>query len=585
MPFDAVTVGCIADELNHFFSEGRIDKIYMPSRSDVILSIRAHGENKRLLISCNPSFPRVHITKSTRENPITPPGFCMLLRKHLTNGKILNISSPGGDRIIVFLIECRNELGDTVEKKLIVELFGKNSNIILLHENGLIADCVRHIDNSLSRERIVLPGLPYFPPTPQEKLSPSQASPDTVKGLLSKCDPTKKADSFILENFAGLSPLVCREIVYLWGADSDLSISSKSGLADAICFYMDKLAKKNFSPVTLWDKSGKPIDFSCIEIRQYGSTLNTKKAEYLSEALDEFYSEKERKNILREKGGALLKTVETLLARCWKKASLQEESILSSKGCEKYKVKGDLIISNIYKLNKGDRTLVTENFYADPPEEITIALDVNLTPSENAQKYYRRYNKLKNTAEKAALQYEHSLEDIRYLESVQNALNQCEDLSVIGEIREELESLGYVKASHSKLKRNQKPALSKPAEFISSDGFTIYVGKNNRQNDYLTLKMSSSKDIWFHTKGFPGSHTVIACGGREVPDTTLNEAACLAAYYSKARGSAQIPVDYCPIKNVKKPSGAKPGMVIYDNYNTAYVTPDEEQISKMRNNI
>ena len=585
MPFDAVTVGCIADELNHFFSEGRIDKIYMPSRSDVILSIRAHGENKRLLISCNPSFPRVHITKSSRENPITPPGFCMLLRKYLTNGKILNISSPGGDRIIVFLIESRNALGDTVEKKLIVELFGKNSNIILLHENGLIADCVRHIDNSLSRERIVLPGLPYFPPTPQEKLSPSQASPDTVKGLLSKCDPTKKADSFILENFAGLSPLVCREIVYLWGADSDLSISSKSGLADAICFYMDKLAKKNFSPVTLWDKSGKPIDFSCIEIRQYGSTLNTKKAEYLSEALDEFYNEKERKNILREKGGALLKTVETLLARCWKKASLQEESILSSKGCEKYKVKGDLIISNIYKLNKGDRTLITENFYADPPEEITIALDVNLTPSENAQKYYRRYNKLKNTAEKAALQYEHSLEDIRYLESVQNALNQCEDLSVIGEIREELESLGYVKASHSKLKRNQKPTLSKPAEFISSDGFTIYVGKNNRQNDYLTLKMSSSKDIWFHTKGFPGSHTVIACGGREVPDTTLNEAACLAAYYSKARGSAQIPVDYCPIKNVKKPSGAKPGMVIYDNYNTAYVTPDEEQISKMRNNI
>ena len=585
MPFDAVTVGCIADELNHFFSEGRIDKIYMPSRSDVILSIRAHGENKRLLISCNPSFPRVHITKSSRENPITPPGFCMLLRKYLTNGKILNISSPGGDRIIVFLIESRNALGDTVEKKLIVELFGKNSNIILLHENGLIADCVRHIDNSLSRERIVLPGLPYFPPTPQEKLSPSQASPDTVKGLLSKCDPTKKADSFILENFAGLSPLVCREIVYLWGADSDLSISSKSGLADAICFYMDKLAKKNFSPVTLWDKSGKPIDFSCIEIRQYGSTLNTKKAEYLSEALDEFYNEKERKNILREKGGALLKTVETLLARCWKKASLQEESILSSKGCEKYKVNGDLIISNIYKLNKGDRTLITENFYADPPEEITIALDVNLTPSENAQKYYRRYNKLKNTAEKAALQYEHSLEDIRYLESVQNALNQCEDLSVIGEIREELESLGYVKASHSKLKRNQKPTLSKPAEFISSDGFTIYVGKNNRQNDYLTLKMSSSKDIWFHTKGFPGSHTVIACGGREVPDTTLNEAACLAAYYSKARGSAQIPVDYCPIKNVKKPSGAKPGMVIYDNYNTAYVTPDEEQISKMRNNI
>ena len=582
MPFDAVTVGCIADELNTLLSDGRIDKIYMPSRSDIILSVRAHGENSKLLLSCNPSFPRVHISKTSRENPIAPPGFCMLLRKHLSNARILKISSPRGERIIEILTECRNELGDTVNKKLTAELFGKNSNIILLHENGVIADCVRHIDSSISRERILLPGLQYFPPPPQDKIKPENATPDVVKSLIAKTDPTKKADSFILENFSGISPLICREIVYLWGADTDMTVGAKSGLPEAICFYMDKLSKKKFTPVTLWEKGGKPYDFSCIEIRQYGSNLLCEKAEYLCTALDTFFNEKERKNILREKAGTLLKAVETLLSRCWKKASLQEESILSSKGCEKYKIKGDLIISNIYKLKKGDKSLVTENFYADPPETVTIALDENLSPSENAQKYYRRYNKLKNTGEKAAKQYELSLEDIRYLESVQISLMQCEDLSVISEIRDELESLGYIKARSAKSKKQAKPAVTKPAEFISSDGFTIYVGKNNRQNDYLTLKMSSSKDIWFHTKGFPGSHTIVSCSGKDVPDTTLEEAASLAAYYSKARGSAQIAVDYCPVKNIKKPSGAKPGMVIYENYNTAYVTPDEDKIKNMK---
>ncbi len=578
MPFDAVTVGCIAGELSEILTEGRIDKIYMPSKSDIVLSIRAHGENRRLIISCNPSFPRVHFTVSKRENPAAPSGFCMLLRKYLTNGKILSVTQPKDERIINFEIECRNELGDTVVKKLIAELFGKNSNVILLHETGLIADCIRHVDNSLSRERIVLPGLPYFPPAGQNKISPSDVSSEVVKKLISQADPTKKADAFILENFAGLSPLVCREIVHLWGADTDLSIGGKPGLAEAICFYMDKLAQGKYTPVTLWEGK-KPVDFSCIDIRQYGGMYWVKGAELLSVALDEFFGEKEQKNVMKDKGGALLKTVETLLSRCWKKAALQEESILAADGCEKYKVKGDLITSNIYRIQKGDRSLTTENFYSENMEEITIALEHNLTPAENAQKYYRRYNKLKNTAAKAKEQYEHSLEDIKYLESVQNALVQCEQVKEIEEIREELEELGYVRAKAVKGKK-KAPSHAMPAEYISSDGFKIYVGKNNRQNDFLTLKMASSKDIWFHTKGFPGSHTVISCGGKQVPETTMNQAAALAAYFSKARGSAQIPVDYTIIKNVKKPSGAKPGMVIYENYNTAYVTPVEEELPK-----
>ena len=587
MPFDAITVCCVAKELNSALESGRIDKLTMPTKNDVVLHIRAHGENRKLLLSCNPSLPRVHFTTIQRENPLTPPGFCMLLRKHITNGKILSVATPGIERTVIFEIECKNELGDTVIKKLIVELFGKNSNIILLHETGLIGDCIRHIDNSLSRERIILPGLPYYPPTPQNKISPVMATLPIIKELVSKCDPTKKADTFILENFLGLSPLISREIVYLWGSDTDLTVGSKPGLADAIAFYMEKLSNGKFTPVTIWDRQGKPIDFSCTQIRQYGSTLTTVPVHSLCDSLDDFFAEKERKSLIKEKGGTLLKTVENLLARYWKKAALQEESILDAKGCEKYKVKGDLIISNIYKINKGDRTLVTENFYSEDMEEVSIALEHNLTPAENAQKYYKRYNRLKNTAAKAQEQYDKSLEDIRYLESVQTALSLCEQPSDIEEIREELESMGYIRAGRQKKGQKQKSSLFKPSVFESSDGFTIYVGKNNRQNDYLTLKMSSSKDIWFHTKDFPGSHAVISCAahisaGGTVPDTTLTEAACLAAYYSKARGSSQIAVDYCPIKNVKKPSGAKPGMVIYDGYNTAYVTPVESEIDKMK---
>ncbi|MBQ3054262.1 MAG: NFACT family protein [Clostridia bacterium] len=579
MPFDAVTVNCISMELNTALSQGRIDKVYMPTYNDVILLIRAHGQNRRLLLSCNPSFPRVHFTATARENPATPPGFCMLLRKHLTNGKIVKIDSPKNERIISFHIECKNELGDITEKQLIIELFGKNSNIILLHETGIVADCVRHIDNSMSRERIVLPGLPYFLPNPQDKISPDDATEETIKKLLSKCDPTKKADTFILDNFLGVSPLICREIVYLWGSDTDLCVGAKSGLVNAIAFYMEKLATCKFSPVTLWDKNGKPMDFSCIEIRQYADNLTVKNVPLLCEALGEFFEEKERKTILKDKTGALLKTVENLYSRIIKKAALQQESILSAKDCEGYKVKGDLIISNIYKIKKGDKNLITENFYSQNLETVNILLDANLTPAENANKFYKRYNKLKNTGIKAKIQYDRSMEEAEYLDSVLNALIQCEDISIIDEIREELEELGYIKSKQKK--QNKKAALPSPHQFISSDGFTIYVGKNNKQNDYLTLKLSSSKDIWFHTKGFPGSHTVIAAKGQTVPDTTLNEAACLAAYYSKARGSAQIPVDYCIIKNVKKPSGAKPGMVIYENYNTAYVTPSEEFIKNI----
>ena len=365
MPFDALTVCCVAKELNEALECGRIDKISMPTRSDIILHLRAHGKNSRLLISCNPSLPRVHFTTAARENPATPPGFCMLLRKHLTNGKILSVTTPGIERTIIFEIECRNELGDIVVKKLIVELFGKNSNIILLHETGLIGDCIRHIDNSLSRERIILPGLPYYPPTPQDKISPADATLPVIKELLAKCDPTKKADTFILDNFLGLSPLISREIVYLWGADTDLSVGAKPGLADSIAFYMEKLASEKFSPVTLWDKAGKPTDFSCIDIRQYGGALVSRPANTLCEALDEFYAEKERKSLIREKGGTLTKTVETLLSRFWKKAALQEESVLAAEGCEKYKVMGDLITSNIYRISKGDRSLVTENFYSE----------------------------------------------------------------------------------------------------------------------------------------------------------------------------------------------------------------------------
>lgn len=586
MPFDAITTTCIARELDYLLSDGRIDKIYMPESTDVILHIRAKGQNHKLLLSCNASFPRVYLTNTTRENPVTPPNFCMLLRKFLTGGKLLSVQQYQLERILEFAVEVRNELGDVVTKKLIVELLGKYSNILLVHETGRIADSVRHVDDSITSMRLVLPGLPYELPPKMEKENPFSCDKQQFFRILSLATPGKPADKVLLESILGLSPLLAREIVYRALHRTDLTVAELTNnqiyaVSVELISFFERVKQFDFSPVLLYDHT-KPIDFSPVAITQYESLYTVQTVPCLCDSLDAFYAKREQHNKMANLSRDMTKVVNNLIQRYRKKMHLQEQSVREAQKRETDKLYGDLITANIYRIAPGDRSLTATNFYDPMQPEIQIKLDPTLTPSQNAQKYYGRYNKLKSTAENAAIQYEKSKVDLMYLESVATAIAQCEATSDLREIKAELTTGGYLKNQQKIKKKKEKESISMPAEYISSDGFLILVGKNNKQNDFLTLKLAHNNDIWFHTKNIPGSHTVIITGGQEVPDSTLAEAAQIAAYHSKARSSSNVPVDYTLIRNVKKPGGAKPGMVIYVKNKTLFVSPDENLVQRLK---
>ena len=582
MAFDGITMKCIAAELDARLCGGRVDKIYMPDKDAIVISARSGGKNYKLFLCANPSIPRIYLTESSRENPLSPPVFCMLLRKHLSGGHITHISCPDVERVIEIGIESKNELGDIGIKRLIIEIMGRYSNILLVNENGAIADCIRKIDASAPGERILLPGVKYEFPPKQNKISPFETDFAEILDVVSACPDDFKMDKHILNSFAGLSPAVARDFVYAACGDMDaqgmnFNNELKNVLANHIAEMFDKIKKSAFEPVIINGDDGTPIDFSCFDLKQYDKT---KRANALCEVLDDFYIEREVRQRLNQKSAEISKTVSNLLARYRKKALLQQQDIANSEQMDKYKLYGDLITANIYRINQGDTRLIAQNFYDETLPEVEIPLDAHISPSKNANKYYTRYNKLKSTAIHAAAQLEITNSDIEYLMSVESSIETCENMRDISEIRRELEAGGYIKTQKNpgKPKKDDEVVLNK---FISSDGFEIYVGKTSRQNDYLTMKFARSRDIWMHTKDIPGSHTVISTGGKEVPDRTLEEAANLAAFYSKARQSSGVAVDYTEIKNVKKPSGAKPGMVIYEEYYTIYVTPDEEKVKEM----
>ncbi len=580
MAFDGITVRCVASELDRLLAGGRVDKIYMPDSDSVVMAVRSQGTNYKVFLSCNPSLPRVHLTYETRENPLTPPTFCMLLRKHLSGGRIIAVRQPGIERVIEIEIESRNELGDTVRFRLITEIMGRHSNIILVNEEGRISDCVRRVDASVSSVRMVLPGMEYEAPPAQDKLSPLEVTEEKIIDTLFECPNEMKTDKYILNMFAGLSPAVAREFVFRGCAATDavymeLSRTEVLSIAKHMSDTFENIRNEVFSPTAVFDDTGKPMDFSAIDLTQYG---NTEKIEVLAEYPDKFYGEREKYSRLAQKSTDITKTVSNLLQRYRKKATLQRQSVDEAEKADYFKLCGDLITANIYRIKKGDKRVVAENFY-DNGKETEIPLEGELTPAENAQRYYAKYNKLKNTAAAAEIQLRQSLKDIEYLESVSCAIENCDNIKDLAEIKSELEAEGYIRIKNKGKEKKEK--ISMPASFISSDGFEILVGKNNRQNDYLTLKLAKNHDIWFHTKTIPGSHTVIVTGKKEVPDSTIEEAAMLAAYHSRARKSGNVPVDYTEIKYVKKPSGAKPGMVIYTDYKTAYVTPDEKKVNEM----
>lgn len=579
MPIDGIVVRNIVHELKTNILGSKIDKIYQPEKDEVIIGIRSSSCSCKLLLTCNPSYPRIHLTEYTKENPKTAPNFCMVLRKHISGGKIVNITQPSLERIVEIHIESPNQIGDLTIKKLIIEIMGKHSNIMLVDENNKILDSIKHITEDISSVREVLPNLTYIYP-PCEKLNPitiSQAGFYNIFGSLNN-ENIQKA---IINNFTGFGNLIAQEIVhrYSLGVKSSQNVDINK-LWHEFSVIISDIDNNSYTPAMYIDSSNdKPIDFSSVKIFEYHD-YSSFESESISKIIEKFYYEKDTKDRMNQKTHELRKNIQVLVDRIIKKTEKLQEKIIECHDKEKYKIMGDLIFANIHNINSNENEIRVPNFYSNNCEILVIPLDNTLTPSQNAQKYYKSYNKLKNAETNAHELLEKAQLERDYLESVLVNIENCTTLDDISLIKLELEDEGYIKKTNLKRKIIE---VSKPLSFISTDGFTILVGRNNIQNDQLTLKTAENNDLWLHTKQIHGSHVIIKTQNKKVPDTTLIEAGMIAAYFSKAKESSNVLVDYTTVKNVKKPKGAKPGMVIYVEYNTIVVTPDAALIEKLKN--
>ena len=579
MALDAVMVRALVSELQKKLINGRIDKIHQPEKDEITINIRTLTDTFKLVLSASSAHPRVHFTNTAKKNPISAPMFCMFLRKHIGGGKITAVEQAGFERIIKFTIESYDELGDLTAKYLIAEIMGRHSNIILCNQDMKILDCIKHIDFTISSVRQLLPGLPYAAPPAQSKIDLTDIT-DAVPIDFSL--PTQTADKAILSSVAGISPLTAREIVYRAFGRTDIQCAELTDNGrNKILYETARLAKcvraDEFSPCMLVDKaSDRLMDFCAVDIRQYESLARVIPFESVSALIDSFFSTRDMHERMRQKSADLVKLLTTNIERISKKLVILQKTLSDSEKKDKFKICGDLLMANLYSISQGQEYAEAVNYYEDASPLVRISLDPKLTPSQNAQRYYKKYNKAKTAEIEAAKQIKAAESDLEYLESTLMSIESAETDSDLNAIRAELISEGYLKRKSNA--KNQKQPQSKPMHFVTSDGFDVYVGKNNTQNDYLTLKFANSSDLWFHTKNIHGSHVVIKLGvDKDVPNTSVYEAAQIAAYYSKGRGSSQVPVDFTRVKNVRKPNGAKPGMVIYDNYNTVYVTPKEPE--------
>lgn len=574
MPFDGILTHFIADELNNRLSGGRIGKIYQISRDTIILYVRAGGENYRFLATCNASSPRIHLTENQYEPPENPPVFCMLLRKHLSGAIIRGFRTAGFERIITLEAEATDDLGDRSVKKLVVEIMGRHSNIILLNNENRIIDAMRHVDSEVNRVRELLPARPYIAPPAQGKMDPSAESTWAVlaDGL---GESNRSIENYLLDKLQGFSPVLCRELCARASLDERKSAASLTSdeavrLIEALRDMMATLLGRGPSPVVVLDTAtGKPVDFHVTDLVQYPSK---KHYDTISQAIDAYYQSRLAKEANAQRSHELAKTVGKYIEKCEKRLSANVQVYDENKDYERFRLFGELITSSIYTLKKGMDSARLRNYYAEDEEYVEIPLDPQKSPQDNAQYYFRRYAKAKNAYNYAKSQIEILKKELSWLESVMLAIENAEDSSQLQDIRLELYEQGYLK-SLPKKGRRETELTSAPIRVVSSDGFEIFIGRNNKQNDRLTMKTARHEDIWLHVKDFPGSHVIIKTEGRQVPDSTLEEAAGYAAWFSKARSAPKVEVDYTPVRNVKKPSGAKPGMVIYVNYKTIVATP------------
>ncbi len=583
MAYDGIVIHSILHELNDKLLGGRIDKVYQPESDEIILSVRSLGSNYKLLLTANPSHPRLHLTSSAKENPQEPPLFCMVLRKHIQSGKIIEISQPRFDRIVNIKIEALNEMGDYTVKTLILEIMGRHSNLMLVDENMKVLECARHISFDKSSVRQMLPGKEYTLPPGGEKLDTLTLNENNFNASIEKM-PSEKIYAAIYKSFNGISPVIADEICCNAQTDPSLPVSMLSAddisrVYSAFDALVTKIRQNSYAPQIVYD-GDRIIDMLPFGLNKF-SGLKAKVFASPSEMTEAFYATKDTQYRLNQKTHDLKHLISQNIERCAKKRAIQQQSLKDIENREYLKLCGELITANIYAIKQGMTTVRLNNFYSEELEETEIELDSALTPAENAQKYFKRYNKAKRTFAALQDQIVSNDEELAYLEGVLTSVANCENEQDIKDIRSELREQGYIK-KEAKQKGRKVSKRSVPLHFISSDGFDIYVGKNNVQNDELTLKTAHSTDIWMHTKNIPGSHVIIISRGAEIPDTTLTEAATLAAYYSKAQNSALVPVDYTQRKNVHKPNGAKPGFVIYDTNKTAYITPDEEAVKKIK---
>ncbi|MBQ1688834.1 MAG: NFACT family protein [Lachnospiraceae bacterium] len=580
MAFDGIVIANIITELKAHFLGGRINKIAQPEKDALLLTIKGNQGQERLLLSANASLPFVYLTQKNKTSPMVAPNFCMLLRKHLNSARIISIKQPGLERVIQIEIEHLNELGDVCTKYLMVEIMGKHSNIIFCDDAMVIIDSIKHVPSSVSSVREVLPGRTYFIPQTQHKIDPLTADEDAFRtGIFSKPLPLAKA---IYTTLTGISPLMANEICCRASVDGSAATSSFSDMEQLHIFknfsrLINDIKEENFSPEMIYD-NGKPTEFSALPLTVYANAEKETNPS-ISYILESYFEKREVYARIHQKSADLRKLVSNALERSRKKYDIQIKQLRDTEKREKYKIYGELIHTYGYNITPGAKSMTCLNYYTN--EEITIPLDDSISPVENGKKYFARYDKLKRTYDALTVQTKETEEEILHLESIRTSLDIATDPSDLSQIKEELVTYGYAKRKSTNGKKRKETVASKPLHFVSSDGYDIYVGKNNFQNDALTFKFASGNDWWFHAKGMAGSHVIVKSKGEELPDRTFEEAGKLAAFYSKACNQDKVEIDYTEKKNVKKPNKSKPGFVVYYTNYSLVIAPDITGITQL----
>ena len=568
MAFDAFFLTAVLEEVRSRCIGARVDKLHQPSRDTLIFHLRCQQGREKLLFVANPTAPRLHLTAAAPENPAEPPMFCMLLRKHLLGARLTEITQPEMERCAVFTFDCTDEMGFPVQKRLVAELMGRTCNLYLLAPDGRILDCLRRVGLDESAKRAALPGLNYVPPEPVTKQNPKATTQEDYVNLLTLPGADVLSDR-LMDTLGGLSPLVCREAALFAAGDTDARVTGLDAGAVSeklALFFTEHL--NHPAPYFYAQADGTPKQFAFCPIRQYG---DYRQAESFGALLDGYYTLRDKKDLIRQKSQGVRKTVNNLCQRLRRKLALQEKELEATHDRERLRQLGDILTANLNRVTKGQQCVLCQDFYDEDMKEIEIPLSPILSPQQNAAKYYKDYTRMKNAEKELTHQLALGAEELQYLESVLEELNRADTEAELEEIRQELQSGGYLRQEPGR--KRMKQGKLPPMRFESTDGFPIYVGRNNRQNDELTFKLARKDDIWCHASKVHGSHVIISCGGKTPPDNTVTQAAQLAAYYAETGGGQNIPVDVTSVKQVKKIPSGKPGMVIYHTYKTVIANP------------